>query len=113
MGGRSSRRTNTYSAPVIQRNNIVAHTYEEKGITSYNYKTKLSKYNLTQREMKQIEIALYCDYKFTIFNKFYFNNRGNGKFTMYCYTFKIRANRDGESEVKIKTNRLEYNATCN
>lgn len=63
--------------------------------------------------MKQIEIGLYCDYKFTIFNKFYFNNRGNGKFTMYCYTFKIRANRDGESEIKIKTNRLEYNAICN
>lgn len=49
MSGRSSRRINTYSAPVIQRNNIVAHTYEEKGITSYNYKTKLSKYNLTLR----------------------------------------------------------------
>ena len=109
MGGKTSRPTITYSAPVIYRNKVETFENKEKGITVYNFKYRLEKYNLSPRQMKQIKIGLDCDFKFTTINKFNFKNRGNGKFTMSCHTFKIRKNSDGENEVEIKTNRLVYN----
>ena len=112
MGGRTSRRTTTYSAPTINRNEVSPYKNTENGISLSNYKYKLSRYNLSYRQMKQIEIGLKCDYKKTKFNKFDFNNHGNGRFTMYCYTFKIKKKSDGKREVEIETNRLEYNVTA-
>jgi hypothetical protein len=112
MGGRTSRRTNTYSAPAIKRNELAHYKNTENGTNLSNYKDKLSRYNLSDREMMQIKIGLKCDYKYTKFNKFDFNICGNGRFTMYCYTFKIKKKSDGKREVEIETNRLEYNVTA-
>ena len=112
MGGRTSRRTTTYSAPVIKRKELPPYKNTENGISLSNYENKLSRYNLSHRQMQQIKIGLKCDFKHTKFNKFDFNNHGNGRFTMYCYTFKIKKRSDGEREVEIETYRLEYNVTA-
>lgn len=109
MGGKTSRPKTTYTPPDIKRNEVVSFTNKENGITIYNYKSRLARYNLSQKQMMQIEIGLDCDYRFNTVNKFDFYNRGDGKFSMTCYTFKIRKNSDGENEVEIKTNTLEYN----
>lgn len=109
MGGKTSRPTTTYSAPVIYRNKVETFENKEKGITVYNFKYRLAKYNLSSRQMNQIEIGLECAKKITKLNKFVFNIQGDGKFIMSCYTFKIRKNGDGERDVEIKTNRLVYN----
>ena len=102
MGGRTSRRTTTYSAPAIKRNEVDTYKNTENGICLFNYKNKLSKYNLSSRQMKQIEIGLKCDYKSTKFNKFDFNILGNGRFTMYCYTFKIKKKVMAKGRLKLK-----------
>lgn len=108
MGGKTSRPSYTYSAPVIKRNEVVTFTKKENGINIYNYKYRLKCYNLSPKQMKQIEIGLNCDYRFNTVKKFDFNIRGDGKFSMICKTFKIRKNSDDENEVEIKTNTLEY-----
>ena len=61
MGGRTSRRTNTYSAPAIKRNELAHYKNTENGTNLSNYKDKLSRYNLSSREMMQIKIGLKCD----------------------------------------------------
>ena len=109
MGGRTSRPTITYSAPVINRSDVVTYKNKERGINIYNVESRLKQYNLSERLMAKIKIGLDCDYRFTSVNKFNFSICGDGRFRMSCYTFKVRKNSDGENEVEIKTNKLEYN----
>ena len=111
MGGVKSR-PKINNTPCIKRKEIESIVYKEK-ITKDNYETRLSKYNLTLKEMSIIKSGFHCkSRKNQIINKFFFNNLGSGTFEMSCLTFKIVTNSNNEKQVKIIKNKLRYYANA-
>lgn len=113
MGGLESRPKCTYNALCKRTKPIEQEKIKESNITKYNYEQRLSKYNLTKKEMDKIKTGFYCRSRMNQrVDKFFFNNLGSGVFEMSCYSIKIITKRNNEKEVEIVKNKLKCYANA-